>query len=391
MKLLIVGTHPCHTTGYSKVMVHIIKGILENTNDVDVTVFGMQKYYTTTENTRTFQEHPRLNIYDVLEHDKEDYGYGTQTFHKFLDILMPDVVLIYNDIYVSTQFVRIIEQSRCNPKIVVYLDQIYKRQREDLVYYLNNHVDHVIAFSEYWKQNARENNIDEPITVVRHCIEVLKHYDKEEAREKLNIPQNVFIFLNLNRNQVRKRPDLTIQGYVKFLKANPNADTLLIMGNVTDGSYDLKSIYDYECMRLGVKPKDTHFLLNQNRMTDEEVNLLYCACDVGINTAQGEGYGLCNYEHAWHGKPQIVSHVGGLRDWFTEENSIPLFPVVEVHGTWEDSCIVELGEIVSTDDICDAMEKYYHDRGLYEKHASFRPPTGWTEAMKKLVSVLKNL
>jgi glycosyltransferase involved in cell wall biosynthesis len=41
-------------------------------------------------------------------------------------------------------------------------------------------------------------------------------------------------------------------------------------------------------------------------LTNEQLNLLYNACDVGINTCMGEGWGLVNFEHAATKAPQIL-------------------------------------------------------------------------------------
>ena len=52
MRLLIIGTHPEHTTGYSRIMHGMIKALLEKVVDLHVTVFGIQHYFKTTEATR---------------------------------------------------------------------------------------------------------------------------------------------------------------------------------------------------------------------------------------------------------------------------------------------------------------------------------------------------
>ena len=39
---------------------------------------------------------------------------------------------------------------------------------------------------------------------------------------------------------------------------------------------------------------------------DRELNLLYNACDVGITTSMGEGWGLVSFEHGAAGAAQIV-------------------------------------------------------------------------------------
>jgi glycosyltransferase involved in cell wall biosynthesis len=62
--------------------------------------------------------------------------------------------------------------------------------------------------------------------------------------------------------------------------------------------------------------------LKNNPIEDETMNVLYNACDVGINTCIGEGFGLCNAEHSLVGKPQVVSSVGGLKDIFKDSAAL---------------------------------------------------------------------
>lgn len=46
--------------------------------------------------------------------------------------------------------------------------------------------------------------------------------------------------------------------------------------------------------------------LRHPRLPVERVNLLYNACDVGLNTARAEGWGLLAFEHAAAGAAQVV-------------------------------------------------------------------------------------
>jgi len=392
MKLLIIGTHPCHTTGYSKVMYNMINGILKHSTDISISVFGLQKYFTVTESTRSFEKDKRLNMYDVLKYDKDDYGYGTSSLPQFLEINNPDVILIYNDGFVSSQFLRIIANSTISPKVILYLDQIYMYQSPDHVAIINNHIDHLITFSETWKLNARDNFFDEPISVVKHCIDGTHlELSTNEARTNQKLPLDKFIFLNLNRNQTRKRPDLTIQGYVEFLFRHPEIeDTLLIMGNTLDNTYNLMGIYDNECRMRGIVNDHTKILINTSQLPDNSVQELYISSDVGLNTCDGEGFGLCNYEHAYYGKPQIVSNVGGLRDHFNDTNSIVLKPKLRLYGSVADK-IPDMGEIVDPGDLADAMYTYYSDKELYEKHSKIKPDSGWDEECRKLVSIIEQV
>jgi hypothetical protein len=68
---------------------------------------------------------------------------------------------------------------------------------------------------------------------------------------------------------------------------------------------------------------------------------LYNVCDIGINTSDGEGYGLCQLEHMYTGAPQIVTDVGTYRTFLSEKVAtfIPssgreYFAGAMPHGLW---------------------------------------------------------
>ena len=71
---------------------------------------------------------------------------------------------------------------------------------------------------------------------------------------------------------------------------------------------------------------------------DEKLNLLYNACDVGINTSMGEGWGLVCFEHGGTGAAQIVPEHSALADlWHGRaemiepaKRYIPEFSVLEM-------------------------------------------------------------
>jgi len=392
MRLLIIGTHPEHTTGYSRIMHGMIKTLLEKVVDLHVTVFGIQHYFKTTEATRKL-DHPRLNIYDVVENSDDDFGYGTSILKNFVNINQPDAIMIYNDSYVTTQYCKIIEQCNRPPPVFAYLDQIYEYQNPDYVELINKYMKHVICFSREWELNAKKWGITSPTSVMRHPVTVpMIKPSKIEARRAIHLPQDTFIFLNLNRNQERKRPDLTVMGYVRFLAKNPTANALLFMANVRDDTFDLAKIFDAECIQQGIeRDREKYLKLNSEPMTDAQIHNIYAACDAGVNTCQGEGFGLCQYEHALYGKPQIVSAIGGLKDGFDSANSIQLHPIAYLYGKREDK-IPDMPRIIDVEDVADGMHTYYNDKDTYTNHANNPPiPTTWDIEVMRIVDVLKSL
>jgi glycosyltransferase involved in cell wall biosynthesis len=61
---------------------------------------------------------------------------------------------------------------------------------------------------------------------------------------------------------------------------------------------------------------------------DELLNTIYNACDVGINTSDGEGWGLVSFEHASCRKPQVVPKHTACQDIW--EGAAELIPI----STW---------------------------------------------------------
>jgi len=111
-----------------------------------------------------------------------------------------------------------------------------------------------------------------------------------------------------------------------------------------------------------IKPVDS------GEVTDDMMNVIYSACDIGINTCIGEGFGLCNLEHASIGKPQIVSNVGGLIDILSDKWSKKIDPVstfyvsngTDFHGGY--------GGVCDYKDFAEAMEYYYLNRDIVKIH-----------------------
>jgi glycosyltransferase involved in cell wall biosynthesis len=149
--------------------------------------------------------------------------------------------------------------------------------------------------------------------------------DSIQSKKALDLPENSFIILNANRNAYRKAIDLTIRSFLIFLKQqqmDPRLFLLLHMQLDCPSGYNLINVIESECLMIGVNFNEIInnriIQLKTNPIEDETMNVLYNACDVGINTCIGEGFGLCNAEHSLVGKPQVVSSVGGLKDIFKD-------------------------------------------------------------------------
>jgi D-inositol-3-phosphate glycosyltransferase len=125
-----------------------------------------------------------------------------------------------------------------------------------------------------------------------------------------------FLVLNANHPSHRKRLDITLKGFAQFAEGKPENVFIYLHQTLTDG-------YTNQRMRrlvvsLGLEKRVLLNVLNDNResLSEQQLNLLYNACDVGISTSMGEGWGLISFEHAATGAAQIVpAHTSFIENW----------------------------------------------------------------------------
>jgi len=144
--------------------------------------------------------------------------------------------------------------------------------------------------------------------------------NKRGLRNDIGIPENGLVFLNCNRNTERKRLDITIAGFVGLLAQDTSKPYYLILATGIDprvgAFYDPRRVFISEATILGIdiaEIADKLIILDtggQNIFNDDAINRVYNAADFGINTSDGEGFGLCQLEHLRTGAPQIVTSVG---------------------------------------------------------------------------------
>jgi glycosyltransferase involved in cell wall biosynthesis len=305
MRLLFISTHTDQTTGYAKVAYNLLKHLPPTTFH-----FGFQRH-------ETFRR-PKLDIlqYDAAANESpKEQGFGFNVFPEFLTLANPTHILIYNDTLIVNKFLQLIPKDH-PAKIYVYLDQVYKHTSLGDI----PRATKVLVFSPSWTLNLPNE------AVLPHAPdESVKPLDAAiitEFKEKFNL-QNKRIFLNINRNSNRKRFDLTIQAFKLYHDRHP--DSHLIIITTKEGFYNLPQIVHHE------KLPTTAITLVNPPLSDEQINLFYNIADYGINTANGEGYGLSTLEHASLNKPQIVLNLGAFSDFLNPASHILVQPTIRTY------------------------------------------------------------
>lgn len=169
-----------------------------------------------------------------------------------------------------------------------------------------------------------------PVYVIPHAIDgtfLCASPDRPKLRAKL-FPglahrSGGIWFLNANRNDYRKRPELTLAAFAPV--AAKFSDTMLVLHCSPDRpGTDLSQLRD----SLGLQDRVIFTReFYPDSLTEQQLAELYACCDIGVNTALAEGWGLISCEHALSGAAQIVPAHEGLKSIWKD---IPLWiPVGE--------------------------------------------------------------
>lgn len=333
MKVLLVSTHIDQTTGYSKVSSALVKQLAALSPTVKTYHFGFQRHPSRA-GLRKYPE--GVKSYDAAANeDPKEEGFGYNKILEYVETVEPDLVMIYNDPFTIYRFIEALkhEKGKSSYKLWLYLDQVYEGIAQPVMDTLFSHADRLYAFSSKWKTTLEAYGKGADIRVLEHAVDPtvftsMSSQARLGIRQSMNIPEGATVLFNANRNSQRKRLDLTIQGFVRALKAGANLVLILATGlNPQRGAfYDIQRIFLEEIKEAGLDPAAvaSRFLLIDTTsesalLDDAAINQLYNAADLGINTSDGEGFGLCQLEHMYTGAPQIVTDVGTYRTFLTDK------------------------------------------------------------------------
>ena len=337
MRFLLVSTHIDQITGYSKVSYNMVNQLATLAPKVKTFHFGFQRHIGRS----SFRKYPAgITSYDAAANeDPKEEGFGYNKLGEYIEMVQPDVVMIYNDPYTISKFIDAIkhEQGKSTYKLWLYLDQVYTGVAAPLIEIIQKHADRIYCFTDIWKSKFLEYGPFPDVRILEHAVDPTTYTCMSEDARKvirqtnLALPTDAIVILNANRNSQRKRMDLTVSGFVGLLKRHPAKPYYLIIASnlqpQTGAHYDIQRIYLEELKENGMDFQQfgRRILMIDtsppNLLTDEAINQLYNAADIGINTSDGEGFGLCQLEHMYVGAPQIVTDVGSYRTFLDSSNA----------------------------------------------------------------------
>ena len=288
--------------------------------------------------------------------------FGELELPRLVDAIRPALVMLYNDPWVIYRYFQRLDAARHRCCRVGYCPVDGMIDDADILEAFEP-LDALVVFTEFARAAvldcvAREGRRSWPVYVIPHGLDAaaFRPLPRLRARQALFPARpefwDGFWVLNANRNQPRKRLDLTMQGFALFAADKPPDVRLYLHCGMQEIGIDVQR----EARILGIADRliVTHDAEDHPGSSSATLNDIYNACQVGVNTATGEGWGLVSFEHGATGAAQVVpGHSACLEIW---DGAAEILPVV---GT--QSLAYYAGRTIDPADLARALERLYAD------------------------------
>jgi glycosyltransferase involved in cell wall biosynthesis len=259
--------------------------------------------------------------------------HGVRRLAELVTKIKPDAILLVNDIWIIADYLKVLAPLPHKVPVAAYIPIDSEPINANLIRQLAP-LDRIIVYTDFAEQTLKsaadsakavDSNFNSPpIQVIPHGVDTKLFYPlfsleedltkgRREVRKML-LPndksfEDSFIVLNANRNQPRKRIDISIEGFAMFAQDKPANVKLYLHMGTTDQGWNINEL----AIRYNIAERliMSHGEPGPPNLTAEQLNKMYNACDIGLNTAEGEGWGLPAFEHAATGAAQIVPAYSG--------------------------------------------------------------------------------
>ncbi|MHA1949610.1 MAG: glycosyltransferase family 4 protein [Candidatus Thorarchaeota archaeon] len=293
--------------------------------------------------------------------------YGMDRIQEFKSAQV-DMIFILNDLWMINEYLREIKKHFDPvPPVVVYFP-VDAREFDKRWFEHFDVVTQAVVYTEFGHEVAKLAAPDDmEFEIIPHGVDTEMFYQlmmpKGEIK-KIAYPNNPelfeqdsFIVLNANRNQPRKRLDLSLKGFSIFAEGKPNTVRYYHHAGIKDVGWNIPKLAE----RYGMAERLLLTSLEEGvqKIPENRLNIIYNSTDVGLNTSMGEGWGLPSMEHSITGAPQIVSDNSASREIYKDIGLLipstmdQVFERVETEGT-----------VVKPEDVAEQLQKMYDSAEL---------------------------
>lgn len=318
-------------------------------------------------------------------------AFGIQRVPALLKEIRPDLLVVMNDPWNVKHYVQRFASAL---PVVAYMPVDGKNcQGREL-----NGLSLAIFYTQFGLDEARKGGYSGKATIIPHGVDtsIYRPMDRAATRERMGITkrlgEDLFIVGNINRNQPRKRLDLTIAYFAEWVKTRriDNAYLYLHLAPTGDKGWDVRQLCDY----YGIGNK---LIITSSKMvpgvgvSEQYLAGIYNCFDAMMTTTQGEGWGLPTMEAMACGIPQIVPDWAALGEW--PGDAVLKVPCTSTAATVNDVNVI--GGLADKELMLQALDKLYGDKatrvalGQAGYDRVHRPEFTWENVAKKFELALE--
>ncbi len=304
--------------------------------------------------------------------------WGARRLVPLVERIKPQLIFLLNDIWVQSAYMQELRKAKTTQPVIIYCPVDGGPIDPEAIAPLAG-VARCVVYTEFGRQQVeaaaqKQREIDSsfsfpPVEIIPHGIDTETFYPLQGDGElvsgrlharRLLFPdatdlEQRFIVLNANRNQPRKRIDTTIRGFALFARDKPAHVKLFLHMGVEDVGWNVVLL----ARRCGVEDRVLMSSLAKTiqGVSTAQLNRVYNACDVGINTSSAEGWGLPSFEHAATRAAQIVPRHSACAELW-QDGAVMLEPAFKVIN----EKVLTDAWLVTPESVAEALEKLYGDR-----------------------------
>lgn len=362
-RILFVGHGP-GATGFSRVLESMLPALSER---YEIHQFAPNHYGPERSDGWTLHGNPRpIDAWGLIE------------LERLAGVLRPRAIVILEGPGPLAIYTAALRTIRGHVRIIAYCAIEAPVSEPDAMTWIQD-VDHLVVYTSFAKrviedcmrrlQSSQRAFAPAAISIIPHGTSAAlfgpmdgdPRAQRAMARKALSpgsrIADGAFVVLNASRNQPRKRIDLTMEAFALFARGKDKEQIRLYLHMGTrERGWELFSL----ARRLDIS--DNLVFTTRARAHPqspvEHLNLIYNACDVGLNTAAGEGWGLVSFEHAATRAAQVVPGHGACAELWGEHGVLVRPVGTEPMERWLTAAVV------SPEDAAEALERLYRDEAF---------------------------
>lgn len=285
---------------------------------------------------------------------------GIDRISEIVPSIDPDIIVILNDPYNFPKYFTALRKTPLQPVPVLGIVAI---DGKNCLGTALNGLTNTVFWTDFAKQEAINCGFIAPSSVIPLGVDldIYRPQDQRQARAFIGFNDELldkYVVGNVNRNQPRKRLDLTIDYFCKWVKDYNIPDAYLFVHVCPTGEVG------YDCAQL-MKYYGLNKRLIRSQpgvwkgLPQEEMASIYSCFDVQVSTTQGEGFGLTTLEGMACGIPQIIPHWSALGEWATAASRIRCTSTIASSGSQS-----AIGGVPDRDLFIKALDELYRNPGF---------------------------